>query len=115
MFLFFLYKNLKIIGQEGNLPYSYWSNFNYNHEEYNLIPNVQILLDLINNANFYSPLLINCANPLLLEQDFYDCRSNKTLELFNNGSNKIIISDPKFGEYLLEKYNFFTLIGDENY
>lgn len=111
---YFVYKNLKIVGQEGHYPYFYWSGNNYNDIALSTWPTLgdfQIVLSESCNL----PLIFNCANPLLLSQDFYDNKNNEFIKFFNNGSNKIIISNPIFGEYLKNTYPYYTLIGDNNY
>lgn len=111
---YFIYKNLSFKGQEGAIPYSYWSDINYNHTFFSKWPNsndYSILLD----QSYDLPIIFNCANPALLPLDFIDNKMNNILTYFSNGSNQILISNPEFGKILLEKYPFYHLNGSINY
>lgn len=112
---YFNFKNLVFIGQEGQLPFCYWSGHNYNHSTASMWPKMQEFIDMKELSTSGLPLYFDCSNLLLLETDYYDCKLNNLIQFFSTGSNKLIVSDPNFCSYLSENFNFYHLIGSENY
>lgn len=108
---FFRFKDIKFIGEMGNFPYSYWGLDNYNSKEKNQIPYYNDYYNIaVRTRNF--PIFFDCRNSLLLPIDFYDNRMNNILSLFQNGSNKIIISSIELGLYLKEHFPYYPIVGD---
>lgn len=92
----------------GNFPYCYW-NGGYNN---NAILKQEIgykHFAEISQASFL-PLRFNCANVLLQKEDFYDNMGNLILQLNENGSNTIEISNLELYLYLKEKYPTYRFV-----
>ena len=83
-----------------SFPYLSWNGGSNN----NAGPGVYYNTMLEFGQNLVLPGVINCANVLLEDYDFYDCQGQTILEIFNNGSNIIEISSIPFKEQIENKY-----------
>lgn len=97
---------------EGTLPYFYWSSQNYNNTPTALLVD-RNAVTAINNA--LMPIVLDCSNPHLTLQDMLDVKNNAILNILENGSNKILISNPIVGEYINKKYPAYYLQADVFY
>lgn len=90
----------------GNFPYSCW-NGRYNNNIGPFMDYDEINKFLKANA---LPLRLNCANVCLTERDYEDAISHTALNLCQNGSNAIEISDLTFYQYLKDKYPDYKFV-----
>lgn len=109
---YFNFSKIKIFAQEGNFPFCFWSGKNYNQfSEWPMLNSFQTIL----NDSVRMSLCLDFGNTNLLKTDYLDNKLNHLTDFFSNGSNMIIISDPKFGEYLKSAYPYYNFIGSESY
>lgn len=101
--------NISFSAQEGNFPYSYWSDVFTNKET----STYKIYLNFLQSNNM--PIHFNCANPLLQINDLDDASQNAYLKIGENGSNSILISSYLILNELKTKYPQYHFIGSEYY
>lgn len=103
---------VKFIYTAGSFPYTYWNgginnNFGIGNNTYDTIIEYS-------NKNLL-PLRINCSNINLNPNDFDDTIMNVILNLLNNSSNAIELSNLELYEYLYKKYPNFHYILSNNF
>ena len=103
---------VKFIYTAGSFPYTYWNgginnNFGIGNNTYDTI------IEYSNNNLL--PLRINCSNINLNPNDFDDTIMNVILNLLNNSSNAIELSNLELYEYLYKKYPNFHYILSNNF
>ena len=103
---------VKFIYTAGSFPYTYWNgginnNFGIGNNTYDTI------IEYSNNNLL--PLRINCSNINLNPNDFDDTIMNVILNLLNNISNDIELSNLELYEYLYKKYPNFHYILSNNF
>ena len=103
---------VKFIYTAGSFPYTYWNgginnNFGIGNNTYDTI------IEYSNNNLL--PLRINCSNINLNSNDFDDTIMNVILNLLNNSSNAIELSNLELYEYLYKKYPNFHYILSNNF
>lgn len=103
---------VKFIYTAGSFPYTYWNgginnNFGIGNNTYDTI------IEYSNNNLL--PLRINCGNINLNPNDFDDTIMNVILNLLNNSSNAIELSNLELYEYLYKKYPNFHYILSNNF
>ena len=103
---------VKFIYTAGSFPYTYWNgginnNFGVGNNTYDTI------IEYSNNNLL--PLRINCSNINLNPNDFDDTIMNVILNLLNNSSNAIELSNLELYEYLYKKYPNFHYILSNNF
>ena len=98
--------------QEGTFPYFYWSSGNTNNFQGSALVSRETLNQYV-TLNVAVPILIDCANELLLPTDYYDCKNNAMLRLVQNGSNALLVSTPDMIEYAQHTFPQAYLIGNE--
>lgn len=90
----------------GNFPYCYWNGGYNNNDGPGLLYS-----DFFNfNLNSAIPLRFNCSNVYLKNIDYEDTMANTILNICENGSNSISISDLNFYEFLKEKYPNYSYV-----
>ena len=90
----------------GNFPYCYW-NGGYN----NNYGKGALYNDFINcSEKNLAPLRFNCSNIFLKEEDFSNTMANLILNLNQNGSNLIEISNLNLYDFLHEKYPDYNFV-----
>ena len=103
---------IKFIYTAGSFPYTYWNgginnNFGIGNNTYDTV------------IKYYQtnllPLRINCSNINLNKEDFNDTIMNVILDLLNNSSNAIELSNLELYEYLYNKYPNFHYILSNNF
>lgn len=103
---------IKFIYTAGSFPYTYWNgginnNFGIGNNTYDTV------------IKYYQtnllPLRINCSNINLNKEDFNDTIMNVILNLLNNSSNAIELSNLELYEYLYNKYPNFHYILSNNF
>ena len=103
---------IKFIYTAGSFPYTYWNgginnNFGIGNNTYDTV------------IKYYQtnllPLRINCSNINLNKEDFNDTIMNVILDLLNNSSNAIELSNLELYEYLYKKYPNFHYILSNNF
>lgn len=103
---------IKFIYTAGSFPYIYWNgginnNFGIGNNTYDTV------------IKYYQtnllPLRINCSNINLNKEDFNDTIMNVILDLLNNSSNAIELSNLELYEYLYNKYPNFHYILSNNF
>ena len=103
---------IKFIYTAGSFPYTYWNgginnNFGIGNNTYDIV------------IKYYQtnllPLRINCSNINLNKEDFNDTIMNVILDLLNNSSNAIELSNLELYEYLYNKYPNFHYILSNNF
>lgn len=103
---------IKFIYTAGSFPYTYWNgginnNFGIGNNTYNTV------------IKYYQtnllPLRINCSNINLNKEDFNDTIMNVILNLLNNSSNAIELSNLELYEYLYNKYPNFHYVLSNNF
>lgn len=103
---------IKFIYTAGSFPYTYWNggmnnNFGPGNNTYDTV------------IKYYQtnllPLRINCSNINLNKEDFNDTIMNVILNLLNNSSNAIELSNLELYEYLYNKYPNFHYILSNNF
>lgn len=103
---------IKFIYTAGSFPYTYWNgginnNFGIGNNTYDTV------------IKYYQtnllPLRINCSNINLNKEDFNDTIMNVILDLLNNSSNSIELSNLELYEYLYNKYPNFHYILSNNF
>ena len=103
---------IKFIYTAGSFPYTYWNgginnNFGIGNNTYDTV---------IKYYQFYLFLLrFNCSNIKLINEDFIDTIMNVILDLLNNSSNAIELSNLELYEYLYNKYPNFHYILSNNF
>ncbi len=103
---------VRFIYTAGSFPYTYWNgginnNFGIGNNTYDTIIEYS-------NKNLL-PLRINCSNINLNPNDFDDTIMNVILNLLNNSSNAIELSNLELYEYLYKKYPNFHYILSNNF
>lgn len=103
---------VKFIYTAGSFSYTYWNgginnNFGIGNNTYDTI------IEYSNNNLL--PLRINCSNINLNPNDFDDTIMNVILNLLNNSSNAIELSNLELYEYLYKKYPNFHYILSNNF
>ena len=103
---------VKFIYTAGSFPYTYWNgginnNFGIGNNTYDTI--------IEHSNNNLLPLRINCSNINLNPNDFDDTIMNVILNLLNNSSNAIELSNLELYEYLYKKYPNFHYILSNNF
>lgn len=103
---------VKFIYTAGSFPYTYWNgginnNFGIGNNTYNSV--IQCF------QNNVLPLRLNCSNINLIKEDFDDTIMNVILELLNNSSNAIELSNLELYEYLYKKYPNFRYVLSNNF
>lgn len=103
---------VRFIYTAGSFPYTYWNgginnNFGIGNNTYDTI------IEYSNNNLL--PLRINCSNINLNPNDFDDTIMNVILNLLNNSSNAIELSNLELYEYLYKKYPNFHYILSNNF
>lgn len=92
---------------KGNFPFCYWNGgFNNNKDDVKL--SYYKISEYFNKINI--PVRLNCSNIYLNENDLEDSIANIILELGENGSNEIAISNISFYDILKEKYPNYKYI-----
>ena len=103
---------IKFIYTAGSFPYTYWNgginnNFGIGNNTYDTV------------IKYYQtnllPLRINCSNINLNKEDFNDTTMNVILDLLNNSSNAIELSNLELYEHLYNKYPNFHYILSNNF
>ena len=103
---------IKFIYTAGSFPYTYWNgginnNFGIGNNTYDTV------------IKYYQtnllPLRSNCSNINLNKEDFNDTIMNVILDLLNNSSNAIELSNLELYEYLYNKYPNFHYILSNNF
>ena len=103
---------IKFIYTAGSFPYTDWNgginnNFGIGNNTYDTV------------IKYYQtnllPLRINCSNINLNKEDFNDTIMNVILDLLNNSSNAIELSNLELYEYLYNKYPNFHYILSNNF
>ena len=103
---------IKFIYTAGSFPYTYWNgginnNFGIGNNTYDTV------------IKYYQtnllPLRINCSNINLNKEDFNDTIMDVILDLLNNSSNAIELSNLELYEYLYNKYPNFHYILSNNF
>ena len=103
---------IKFIYTAGSFPDTYWNgginnNFGIGNNTYDTV------------IKYYQtnllPLRINCSNINLNKEDFNDTIMNVILDLLNNSSNAIELSNLELYEYLYNKYPNFHYILSNNF
>ena len=103
---------VKFIYTAGSFPYTYWNgginnNFGVGNNTYDTI--------IEYSKNNILPLRINCSNINLTPDDFDDTIMNVILNLLNNSSDAIELSNLELYEYLYKKYPNFHYILSNNF
>lgn len=84
----------------GNFPYCYWNGGFNNNDGPGLI--YSDFFDF--NKNSPTALRLNCSNVYLKKEDYEDSMANTILEICENGSNSISVSDLNLYEFLKNRY-----------
>ena len=103
---------IKFIYAAGSFPYTYWNGGINNN--FGIGNNTYITVFEYAQINIL-PLRINCSNINLIDTDFDDNIMNVILNLLNNSSNAIELSNLKLYEYLYNKYPNFRYILSNNF
>lgn len=103
---------VKFIYTAGSFPYTYWNgginnNFGVGNNTYDTV------IEYSNNNLL--PLRINCSNINLNPNDFNDTIMNVILNLLDNSSNAIELSNLELYEYLYKKYPNFHYVLSNNF
>lgn len=109
---FFKNQNINFSSFTGNFPYTYW-NGGYNNCQGKSLTYKDLIAFQLNN-NYIAPIRFNCSNILINEYDFEDTLMNVILEMYENGSNFIEVSNPTFFEFLKNKYPNYKYILSNN-
>lgn len=92
---------------EGNSPFCYWNGGQNNNNTGNVYSYNKII-NLVSKMGV--PLRFNCSNINLEETDYLNVLGNLILQLGENGSNVIEITNLNFMRYLKEKYPNYNFI-----
>ena len=103
---------IKFIYTAGSFPYTYWNGGINNN--FGIGNNTDDIVIMYYQTNLL-PLLINCSNINLNKEDFNDTIMNVILDLLNNSSNAIELSNLELYEYLYNKYPNFHYILSNNF
>lgn len=98
--------------QDGTFPYFYWSGGNTNNYQGSMLVSRATLSKYVTNE-VSVPIVINCANELLLPTDYYDCKNNAIVSLVQNGSNALLVSTPNMIAHATCNFPQSYLIGSE--
>lgn len=112
------YENYEIISVFGCFPNCIWNGGgHFNSCIFMNGPRVKEIIEIY-NKEFNLPIRFTFTNPSLEEKHYYDTYGNLLAELGHNGKNEIVVSDPKFEEYLRANYPNYkyvkSIIGTEN-
>lgn len=107
---YFKNENITLYKATGNFPYSYVNggyNVNYGpmalYNDFVMAP-----------QSMHCGLSLNCSNIHIQPEDYENTMMNLILQLNNNGSHYIEVSDINFAKYLKEKYPYYKLILSKN-
>lgn len=98
--------NLKFIAAEGTIPYSVWGQ--------SVISGKIVLYnDLINFGTGTLPIVFDCSNINLQENDLFETKENIMLSANQNGTQYLLVSSPGVLDLLQQKYPYFNYIASE--
>lgn len=112
----FQFMDITFIAECGSFPFHY-----YNGGPQNIVyPNVRspfASYEVLNQEVSYHPvpLILDCSNIYLNEQDLLDTTFNQTLSIFNTYTNDVLVSSALVKNYILNNYKGYGIIASPFY
>ena len=113
---YFLY-NMKIYGEEGSFAFHYFNgnglNTTYPYFRKEICDYYTIQKE--HELHYFETLILDCSNIYLNEKDLNDTVENLTLQLMQNGDNKVLVSNNTVKNYIKNNFPQYEILASEFY
>ena len=102
------YDDFKIGAVFGNFPNCIWNGGGITNGRH---VDAEEMVLISKRFNLHKiPLRLTMTNPIIEDTDVYDRYCNYIMQNLNNGTNQVLISNPKLEKYIREKYPKYPVI-----